>query len=761
LQHIQQALTLHQNGQLEEAQSIYRSILDQQPGNADALHLLGLIAYQMKDFTQAEALIARAIALNARHPAYHANRGLVLHRMGRFADAVASHDCALALQPDAADTHANRGASLRELGRREEAVASYDRALALKPDHAGAHYNRGNALKELNRLEQALPSYDRAVALSPAYAEAWANRGTALQDLGRFAEALASYDRVIALRPDHAEAHYNRGHAMKGLDRLADAVASYDRALALRPDYAEAWSYRGVALQDLGRLDDALASYDRALALKPDHADTYSHRANAFLNQGKLDEAVVHYQRALALKPDFAAAHGSLAKALTAQGRFAEAQEHYERALALDPRADAPWRGLNSLLTYRPDLGVDERFERQRTYGRAMAARVAEPLPPLALDQDPQRRLRIGWLSSDFRRHPVGWNLQPFFEHRDRSRFEAMCYADVRAPDSVTAWFRGHCDAWQSIVGLGDRAVAERIRADRIDVLVFLAGRFDENRLQLAAWRAAPVQVSMFDVATCGLDAMDYLVADRLMVPARGAERFTERVLRLPNTYVHPGIGEAPPVVAPPSLTQGHVTFGCFNNPAKVNDRVLALWAQLLARVPGSRLVLTYQNHFQSASLRERIEAIMGRHGIDRSRLELGGVRAGRNIHLVRYGGIDIALDPFPFNGSTTTFEALWMGVPVVTLEGGTLVSRWSGAQLRHAGLPELVARTAEDYLAIGVALAGDGGRLAALRSDLRRRVQASILCDAQRTTRYLERGLRALWNSHGKRTLLRRPCSE
>jgi predicted O-linked N-acetylglucosamine transferase (SPINDLY family) len=777
---LQQAFALHQNGKLAEARTIYRTILERNPNDADALHLLGLIAYQSNELRQADELIAKAIRLDPRNPTFQANSGLVLHALGRLDEAIARHDSAIGLKPDYAEAHYNRGNALRELRRLDEALASYDRAIAIRPDFAEPHANRGNTLQDLRRPDEALASYDRAIALKPDSADLHSNRGNVLKDLKRFEEALASYDRAIAIRPDaaeacsnrgvtlqalrrlddalasfdraiairpgYAEAHSNRGNTLVELERLEEALESYDRAIAIRPTSAEAYSNRGIALHGLRRLDEALASYDRAIAIKPDYADALSNRGSVLKDRGDLDDAADCYRQAIAFKPDLAAAHGNLAKALTDQGRFNGAMEHYARALALDPYAPGPWRRMTCMLMYHPDLTLDDRFDRQSEFGRRMAARVTEPLPAAGRDPAPGRRLRIGWLSSDFYSHPVGLSVQPFFEHRDRSQFEAICYSDVRTPDGLTAWFRARADEWHSTLGLSDAAVAERIRADRIDVMLYLAGRFDENRIQVAAWRPAPIQMSLFDVASSGLEAIDYFVTDRLTVPPRGPEKFTERVLRLPNLYVHPPIPDAPDAGAPPLLANGHVTFGCFNNPAKVNDRVLELWGAVLARIPGSRLVLKYKSHYQSAQIRRRIDAVMDRYGIDPSRLELGGEFEDTISHLGRYRRIDIALDPFPFTGATTTFEALWMGVPVVTLEGSTVVSRWSSVQLRPMGLGGLVARTPEEYIDIAARLAADGPRLASLRSELRRRVESSVLCDGRRTNRHLERGLRAVW---------------
>jgi predicted O-linked N-acetylglucosamine transferase (SPINDLY family) len=320
-----------------------------------------------------------------------------------------------------------------------------------------------------------------------------------------------------------------------------------------------------------------------------------------------------------------------------------------------------------------------------------------------------------------------------------------VAYADVSAPDAMTARFQTAVDAWCPIAGLSDEDVAAKIRADRIDIVVVLAAHFDRNRPLVCAYRPAPIQISFHDLLTTGLEAVDYFIADRTVFPKGAVERFTERVIRLPSIYVHAPLAEVP-VPPPPAAAAGLVTFGSFNNPAKINDQVLALWAKVLAAAPGSRLLLKFRNWFLVPSLQARIGAALRGFGVDPSRIQFDGAPDQTAGHLARYGRIDIALDTFPFSGSTTTFEALWMGVPVITLTGATVASRWSASILHTLKLEEFVADTPERYVGAAAALAGDSARLAGLRSTLRERICRSPLVDGGLRARQIERVYRAVW---------------
>ena len=397
---------------------------------------------------------------------------------------------------------------------------------------------------------------------------------------------------------------------------------------------------------------------------------------------------------------------------------------------------------------YVPGLSSEELFAEHKRFAENYTRDISPPEEGLRNDTSPNRPLRIGYLSSDFRDHPVGRNVLPLLTSHDREQFEIYCYADVRHPDTITDKFRSSVDHWYSITGKSDAEVAAMVRADKIDVLVCLAGRFDHNRPLVCAHRAAPVQVSFHDAATSGLEEMDYWLTDAFLNPPDTKEKFTEDLYRLPVFYQYTQIEDAPPVVAPPSEQAGFITFGSFNNPAKVNTEVIELWSKVLKAVPNSRLLLKYKNWYEQELLRENMLSGFSAYGVERDRIKFADQNDTMFEYLGGYKEVDIALDPFPFNGATTTFQALWMGVPVITLAGGSFNSRTAGSILYHSGLDDLIVDTPEDYIACARALAADGARLGKLRSSLREQIIRSPLCDAPAYALTVESAYREMWQT-------------
>jgi protein O-GlcNAc transferase len=668
------------------------------------------------------------------------------HQAGRLAEADHVYRAIVEAVPDHPESHHNLGLIALQCGRADLAPPLLEAALALRPDYPEAHYNLALALQSLGRADEAVGHYRRAIALNPADVLARNNLGNILKQWGLLDEAAACFRQVLALRPDHPEAHSNLAMTVLDQGETEAALTLLDRALALRPDYPEAHYNRAIVLERLGRPDEAEAANRRALALRPDYAEAHLNLANIQMPKGEIDEARTHAERAIAIRPDHAMAHNTLGNILETLGRFDDAAAHLRRALEIDPTYVNAHRNLLASTLYQPSWTPEQRFAEHRRF----EARHAQPLYPDAVSfdnsRDPGRRLRIGYLSSDLWNHPVGRNLLPLIEAHDRSKVELAFYAHVIRPDATTRRFQSLADLWRPVQGLSDGAVADLIRADAIDVLVVLAGRFDRNRPLVAAHRPAPVQISFHDPATSGMEVMDAIITDRVMTPRHGTELFAERPLRLPSFYLHDPIAEAPPVAPPPMLRNGHPTFGSFNNPAKLSDQTLALWAGVLRAIPGSRLRLKYKTWFAAPGLVRRVLDVMAGHGVAPERIELPGASEDTRAHLSQYDAIDIALDPFPFNGSTTTFEALWMGVPVVTLAGETMVSRWSASMLTTLRLTGLIAASPADYVDICQRLVSDPAALAGLRAGLRDRVAASPLCNSGLKARHLERAYGALW---------------
>lgn len=561
---------------------------------------------------------------------------------------------------------------------------------------------------------------------------------------GQLAEAEATYLAILNEAPDHPDALHLLGVLKTQGGDPAGGIALIRRAIRLRPDSPAFRNNLGKALAETGDRAGAIASYRLAVQLGPDYAEAHYNLGVALQEAEDHLAAEAAYRRVLHLNPAHYKAAVNLSAVLMARARPHEACELLRAARAAKPDDPGTARALITAVLYDPEADEAERrleYERlERQFARPAYARRRPP----ANSREPDRPLRIGWISSDFRDHPVARNLEPIFSGCDRARFEMTCYADVAKPDATTALFQSLASRWRAIMHRTDEEVAELIRSDGVDILVILAGRFDHNRYLIGAYGGAPVQISLFDGGTSGIAGVDYIVADPVLVPRRSTEYFTERVIRLPSLYVYPVPPAIPAVAPPPSATTGRITLGSFNNPIKVNDRVVALWAAVMRELPDARLHLKYRDRF--APLRDSVAGVLAAGGVAADRLEVGDRLLDQERHLSLYNEVDIALDTFPFTGSTTTFEALWMGVPVVTLAGDHMAARWSASILRAAKLDELVATTPREFVEKAVALAKDPVRLADLRGRLREQVANSPLCNGPGRARQFERLFRAAW---------------
>jgi predicted O-linked N-acetylglucosamine transferase (SPINDLY family) len=569
--------------------------------------------------------------------------------------------------------------------------------------------------------------------------------------LGVIAIHAARYDvavdligKAIAINAKVAPYHSNLGHALRDQGRLEEAAASFRRARDVKPDDPEGHCALGFVLQELGRLDEAALSYLRALDLKPDHAEAYNNLGNTLRRQGRLDQAITCFRRALDLKPGYAQAHSNLGNALTSRGENDEALACYRKAVDLEP--DLLEARSNLLMTLYSSARHSEAeiFDQARAFARQVERPA--PAPTFRTAADPDRRLRIGYVSADFRTHPVGFFLERVLAAHDRTQVEVVCYSNATFADSLTERLRASADRWELIAGMSDAEAGALIRRDEVDILVDLSGHTEANRLSLFATRPAPVQVTWLGYfGTTGLSTIDYILADRFVAPPGEESRFTETVWRLPECY----LCYSPPALdvetGPfPGLANGFVTFGCFNNRAKVGPDTVATWAAVLRGVAGSRLFLktvSLADEGCRASLRAQFEG----HGIDGDRLILEG-HSPLAEAMAAYNRVDIALDPFPFGGCTTTAQTLWMGVPLVTQRGDRWAGRMSQSILAALDLEEWVAEDPDHYVEIARRLAASLPELAALRSDLRRRLEGSTFCDGPRFTRFLEAAYRGMW---------------
>jgi protein O-GlcNAc transferase len=624
-------------------------------------------------------------------------------------------------------------------------------------EQAGARLRAGDPLG-------ALPLYRRLSGLHPAEGLVLHLSGVALHQSGNSPAALRQLLRALALMGTEPLLAHNLGEAAWAAGDPARALRSYAAALAQKPELIDSRASLSMLLRELGGLGDAAreariaivlapemprahvalglafewaAGFTRAAALDPGYSDAYLNLGAIHLRDLRFGAAAAACRKALVLSPATGEAWINYGSVLLGLCRPGEAVRRQRRGLALRP---TPELHSNIMFARLSDPAVDaaaEHEEARRWASRYGHADVGRP----RTSGDPERRLVIGYVSGDFRRHPVAGNVVELITRHNRDRFAVHCYAEVSRGDEVTERFRAGADNWTSTVGLRDHEIAAAIRRDQVDILVLLGGHTTANRLGVAAWQPAPVLVSFHAPCTTGLGRIDYWLSDARLTPPSLQHHFAERVFTLPNFYTF----QAPPAPQP-RPTQAGIVLGSFNNPGKLNDFMLKTWARIMAALPEARLRLGYHRAFDDDALRRRVrEALPGADG----RIDFLSATTSVSQHFSRLGELDIGLDPFPFGGATSTFEALWMGVPVVTLTGDRFVSRVGTSLLQQLELGDLVATTADEYVAIVQTLAGDGARRAVLRAELRSRLQRSPHMDYAAQTSALEGAYRTMWRRY------------
>ncbi|EJL82730.1 putative O-linked N-acetylglucosamine transferase, SPINDLY family [Polaromonas sp. CF318] len=676
-------------------------------------------------------------------------QGMALEQQGQPEEALLRYDSAIALMPELARAHFNRGTILLDRGDAQQALEAFTKAVQYKPDSAGAHFNLGAAYSRLDQHEAAMSAYRQALSLKPDFAEAEMALGAALEEQGRDEEAVRSYRRALEIQPGYAEAQDKLAYSLVRLDQFDEAAACFRRILVRDPHNVEALNSLGLLLNIKGQFHEAVSQYRLAVKLKPDFLAAHGNLGNVLMDLHQFSDAAASYHRVLELNPDSADAYNNLGSAFKDLGDLDKALASYRKAMTLKPDLLVAHSNLLMVQNYLSEQPPQELVEEARRFGET-AARLAPPVEPLDNSPMPDRCLRIGIVSADLSAHPVGYFIESILAAlvaEAAGRLELFAYANSSQSDEVTARIKSHLQGWHPAHDQSDESLAQRIRDDRIDILIDLSGHTGGNRLPVFERRPAPVQISWLGYfATTGVPSIDYLVADPWTLPSQLEQHFTEKILRLPETR----LCFTPPTLdlntGPlPALANGYVTFACFNALPKMGDAVVALWARILQAVPGSRLHLMASQLSEASTRQTTLERFMA-HGIDATRLLIQGPMP-RIKYLQTYQRVDIALDPFPYTGGTTTAEALWMGVPVLTLAGNTFLSRQGVGLLMNAGLSEWIASDADDYVKRAVAHAGDLQKLSALRSSLRPQVMASPLFDAPRFARHFEAALRGVWH--------------
>jgi len=599
---------------------------------------------------------------------------------------------------------------------------------------------------ESTGFEEVIALCDRALVLAteaPIRAEIMLRKAQAFFALGRLQQTDEVLAQALAAQPTRHHIHFTIGLLRHYTGRNTEAEAAYRAAIALQNPYPAAWNNLGNVLDDLGRPAEARDAFAMAIKQSPSFSMAHNNLGASLAGQGHYAAAADAHKQALELDPRNVAARINLGVALLEQGRISPAITAFDAALTAAPKnRDAADNWLYSRIYSQEDPEVI--YGDHAAWGQMSP--TVEPAP--VHEPDPERRLRVGYVSPDFRQHSVNYFFEPLLNAHDPKAVEVFCYADVTHGDAVTARLKARADHWRDIRGRSVSDVHDLVRADRIDVLVDLAGHTKGNRLPVFVHRAAPVQVTALGYpATTGIEAMDYRLCDEITDPSPAADAFaTETLIRLPTgMHCYGPPADAPASSPLPALAAGHVTFGSFNKLAKVSTATVSLWAKAMKAVPGSRLILK-SKALAEAETRAHVTGLFKAQGITANRLDLMGWIAGDRDHLALYGKIDVALDTFPYNGTTTTCEALWMGVPVLSLAGKGHASRVGASLLSQVGLKDWIADTSEDFTARAVRLTKDVNALATLRENLRATMAASPLCDAKAHARSVESAYRDMW---------------
>ena len=748
---LEAATERHRAGDLAEARRLYAEVLRAEPSHDLALFRLGLVELQEGRHEAAAMRIREAADRVPDNARYQLGLAQASQALERWPDAAAALRRVLELEPDSFDAQLDLGVALQRGGDPAAASAAYRAALARRPDDPRALGNLGAVLRETGELDEATRLLESAARLEPDAASHAINLGIVRCERRDFAAAASILSAVLAREPENADAAFNLGNALRGLGRPHEAIEQYRRAAARRPGHAEALNNLGNAYKETGDFAAAMAAFDAALAARPAYAAAINNAGCLLRTLGRLDAAEDMLRRGLALDPRHPALHDNLANVLKDAGALDEAIAHYRQALDLDPGNAATHSNLAYALSFQcaaPGPILEECLR----WGARFAPPLARPEAPPEWDFSPDRRLKIGYVSGDFREHCQSLFMLPLLAHHDRGQVEVFCYSSVERRDAWTRRLESRTDIWRDARALDDAALAEIVREDRIDILVDLNMHMANGRPLLFARKPAPVQIAWLAYpGTTGMAPMDYRLSDPRLDPQSFDAHYSERTLRLPDTFwcYDPWGGQAPnqnlEVNELPALRAGYVTLGCLNNPCKLTDGTLDVWSGVMRAIPDARLRLMAP----SGRHRERLAARLGARGIASTRLSFVEFRP-REEYLRLYHGVDFGLDTLPYNGHTTSLDALWMGVPIVTRRGDTCVGRAGLSQLFHLDLLDLVAEDDAGFVAAAQALAADLDRLAALRGSLRGTMQRSPLMDAARFARCIEQAYRSAWRAHG-----------
>jgi predicted O-linked N-acetylglucosamine transferase (SPINDLY family) len=688
-------------GKHQLALAAYDLALKIQPDDAEVLINKGSTYNDIKNYVLALEALEKATQIRPDIPEAWSNKGIALNNLNLYQESINAYNEAIRLTPSYHEAWSNKSAPLNKLKRFLEASEACDKALSLNPDYAEGWSNKGVTLHELKRYDEAITNYDKALSLKPDYAEGWFNKGAGLYELKRYDEAIAHYDRALSLKPDYHEAWSNKGNALNELKRFDEAITNYDKALSLKPDYAEGWSNKGVTLHELKRFDEAIAHYDKALSLKPDYAEGWSNKGITLNELKRYDEAIAHYDKALSLKPDIDWTSGDLLHTkmkICSWSGLIESLENISKKVVANEKVAAPF----PLLALNDDALLHKKSSEIYIQSKYLFNPILGPI----LKRPQSQKIRVGYFSADFKNHPVSLLTAELYELHDKNQFEIIAFSfgvDDKSPMRLR--LSQAFDQYIDVSDMSDLEIAELSRNLKIDIAVDLGGFTSNSRTGIFSYRAAPIQLSYIGyLGTMGTEYYDYLLADKTIISIELQKFYSEKIAYLPSYQVNDRkriISDRQFTRVELGLPENGFIFCCFNNNYKILPAMFDSWMRILNAVEGSVLFLYAENEWSKANLIQ--EASL--RGIDSARL-IFGAHIPTEEYLARYRVCDLFLDTFPYNAGTTASDALWVGLPVLTLMGQSFASRMAASLLNAIGLPELITNTQAEYETLAIELA-------------------------------------------------------
>ncbi|MBF0380249.1 MAG: tetratricopeptide repeat protein [Magnetococcales bacterium] len=671
-------------------------------------------------------------------------RAVSFHKGGQIEDAILWYRKALEYNPTDLASLLNMGAALQGRGEITEAIACYQKAITIKPDYPNAYCNLGVAYQDLGRLDEAIKTLKKAIELAPEFPDALSNLGNALFKNGDIDEAIIYCKKAIAIKPDYAEALSNLGNCLKEQDSYEEAISCLQKAIAIKPDFAEAYSNLGVALFEQGRDDEAINSYKKAISIKPNYAEAYSNLGYSLQVKGELHDSASCLQQAIAIKPDYAEAYSNLGTTFHKQGKFNKAVQSYRKAIAIKPDFVDCRNQLICCLDHFVEITDNQPQIERKKWAEQHAKPLKVHWPSHKNSPDPERKLRIGYVGADFKNHSAALIFAPMLLNYDKDCFQLFCYAGNSTTDDLTLRFKENSTHWLQTSKMDDETLAKEITNDGIDILVDLAGHTLGNRLMVFARKPAPIQLTAWGYPLgTAMEAMDYLIADKIVIPLPERSKYTEQILDLSCIIQYSPTIEFPEITELPFNKNGFITFGAFNRIEKYNSELYKTWAEILIRIPNAKLLFKTGTQ-EISKFENEVKNIFFKYGVEKDRLTVLG-RTLTIDHLDTHNQVDIVLDPYPHNGGLTTLDSLRMGVPVLTCEKLTPFPD-SASVIRLLGLGEWCASSKADYIEKAVEFSQAISTLESLRRELRERYDNSVIGNSQLYVKEVEDSYRKIW---------------